>query len=82
MQDVLKEYWVNVYKYPNWKIYLYSNPIKTQSEAERLGSYKHAVMLAHASGAKRPRKCIYRIHVKMKPLYVQQAGRFDRIKND
>ena len=50
-----REFWVNVYKYPKHKFYIYSH-YTTLRNCERL---QHAYESDH-------RKTLYRIHVKLK----------------
>ena len=64
----MTEYWVNVYKYSGWDKYLYSHKIRDKNYAIRLGSDEYATFLAKHLGTI-PRKCIYRIHIKMKELW-------------
>lgn len=57
-----EEYWVNVYECPNW--------------ATKLQSKHSDKILAEWAAAKSITKCIYRIHVKMKPIkssFIRQA---------
>lgn len=57
----MKEYWINVYKYPKLKEYCYSHDISSLDYAVRLqNKYPHYV-----------RKVVYRIHVRMKEPQVR-----------
>lgn len=57
----MQEYWVNVYKYPKLKAYCYSHKILKKAEAIGYASKEYC-----NSNGVGPRKCLYRIHVKMK----------------
>lgn len=65
----MKEYWVNVYWYPKNKLGPYlSNQFSDKAKAIKFGSKCY--------NAKRI--VLYRIHVKMKPIYIQSYGRINR----
>lgn len=54
----MQEYWVNVYKYPKLSDLVYSHKIERRISAELQGKREYTDN----------RKCVYRIHVKMRPV--------------